>query len=275
MALLQRLRPILSLLSEIFAIFVLCNFATVIGTLLLTLLHGVLIGILVSAPMGPIGALCIQRTLNKGRWSGFYTGCGAALSDCIYCLLTALSLAFVNDYILRYQIWIEILGSVALFVFGLYIYRRNPAGALRRADDKPPGYARDFATGFLLTFSNPLIIFLILALFARFNIVQEHWAITAAGFLAIGAGALLWWLGITTAVSKMSSRFNVRSLWLVNRIIGSILIAFAAFGFCAGLYDLTHPDTPPLRHQVDIPLISPAPPAAAPDGTPVGAPTTR
>lgn len=251
----QSKRLAFCVLSDIFIIFVIYNLNAVIGTLLITLLHGLLIGILVSAPMGPIGALCIQRTLNKGRWSGFYTGVGAAISDCIYCLLTGLGLSFVTDYILEYQIWIEIFGSVALFLFGYYIFRRNPAGSLRTADDRPNAYTRDFATGFLLTFSNPLIIFLILGLFARFNIMQDSVLITIAGFLSIGAGALLWWLGITTAVSKMSSRFNVRSLWIVNRIIGTIIILFALFGFVAGIYDLLNPDTPPLRDQIDIPVM--------------------
>lgn len=84
-----------------------------------TITKGFLIGLLVSAPMGPINMLTIQRTLNRGRWHGFMTGLGATLSDLVYALITLVGLSFVADFFDEYEQIIQILGSVILFFFGL------------------------------------------------------------------------------------------------------------------------------------------------------------
>ncbi|MDD2962130.1 MAG: LysE family transporter [Muribaculaceae bacterium] len=205
--------------------------------LLITILRGLAIGVLISAPMGPIGVLCIQRSLNKGRWSGFFTGIGAALSDIIYCLLTGLGMSFIIDFIETNQDIIQILGSIVLFVFGIYLIKKNPTSSLKPASEKKNTYTQDFATGFLLTFSNPLILFLIIGLFARFNFLQQDMSIyiSMAGFLFIIIGAILWWLLITFFVSAVRSHFNVRSMWLVNRIIGIIIAIMSLFGLFWGI----------------------------------------
>ena len=91
------------------------------------IIAGLAIGILISAPMGPIGMLCIQRTLNKGRASGFFTGVGAAFSDLLYSLLTGFGLSFVINFIEKNQTVLQIFGSVVLLGFGVYIARKNPA----------------------------------------------------------------------------------------------------------------------------------------------------
>ena len=111
---------------------------------LYTIIRGLAIGILVSAPMGPIGILCIQRTLNKGRWSGFVTGLGAALSDLIYALLTGLGMSIVIDFIEANQNILQILGSLVLVGFGLYLYRQNPAKNIRKANSSINTFTQDF-----------------------------------------------------------------------------------------------------------------------------------
>lgn len=203
------------------------------------IISGLAIGILVSAPMGPIGVLCIQRTLNKGRWSGFFTGLGAALSDLIYCLLTGLGLSFVIDFIESNQNILQIVGSVCLLLYGFYLLRKNPAGNLKAPQQKKASYPQDFITGFLFTFSNPLILFLIISFFARFNFLSPdyHFYHYIIGFFFIFVGALLWWFIITYFVNKVRAHFNVRSMWLVNRIIGIIIVLMSAFGFIMGIKD--------------------------------------
>lgn len=203
------------------------------------MLRGLAIGILISAPMGPIGMLCIQRTLNKGRWPAFFTGLGAALSDLIYCLLTGLGLSFITDFIETNQLLLQIIGSVVLAVFAFYLFRKNPARSLATPSDHPNTYWMDFGSGFLLTFSNPLILFFIIGLFARFNFLLPEFKYYhyVSGFLSIFAGALLWWFTITYFVNKVRSHFNVRSLWLINRIIGGLLLAMAVVGFIMGIKD--------------------------------------
>lgn len=122
--------------------------------------RGLLIGILVSAPMGPIGMLVIQRTLNKGRWPAFFTGLGAALSDLFYSLLTGLSLSFVTDFITANHVLLQIIGSVVFIAYGIYLFNSNPTRTLKTQLISANSWWKDFATGFLLTVSNPLIVFL-------------------------------------------------------------------------------------------------------------------
>ena len=191
--------------------------------------------------MGPIGMLVIQRTLNKGRQSALFTGVGAALSDIIYCLLTGLGLSFVTDFITNNQSILQVLGSVLLIVYGIYLFKANPSKALKPTSDAPVNYWRDFATGFLFTFSNPLILFFIIGLFARFNFMDTEYMFYhyILGYLAIAAGALAWWFGITYFVDRVRRHFNVRSMWLINRIIASILLVMALVGLIHGILKLT------------------------------------
>lgn len=199
--------------------------------------HGLLIGILISAPMGPIGVLVIQRTLNKGRMPALYTGFGAALSDLIYCLLTGLGLSFVHDFVVRNQAILQIFGSLFIIAYALFLFRKNPSRQLKTPKIAPTSYWRDFVTGFLFTFSNPLILFFIIGLFARFQFLdsQYHALEYVVGYLSIAAGALGWWLLVTYFVNKVRAHFNLRSMWVINRVIGSIILIMAAVGLWFGI----------------------------------------
>ena len=201
--------------------------------------RGFLIGVLISAPMGPIGMLVIQRTLSKGRWPGMFTGVGASVSDLFYCLLTGFGISFITDFIDRHQLLLQFVGGIVLAAFGVYLFRKNPTRSLKTAPGaeaaiKAAGnsFWGDLVSGFLLTVSNPLILFFIIGLYARFNFILPefgvHHHITA--YLSILGGALAWWYGITWVVNKLRRRFNVRSMWLFNRIIGTILIGMALVG---------------------------------------------
>lgn len=210
-------------------------------SLIYVLMRGFAIGVLISAPMGPIGMLVIQRTLDKGRWPAFFTGIGASISDLFYCVLTGAGIAFITDFIAEQQLWLQLLGSIAIAVFGVYLFRKNPTRQLRRPDvPEANSYWKDTVTGFLLTVSNPLILFFIIGLFARFNFLLPEFRYYhyVSGYLSIAVGALAWWFLITLLVSKMRAHFNVRSLYLVNRIIGSLLIAFALLGTVTALIDI-------------------------------------
>lgn len=203
--------------------------------------RGLAIGALISAPMGPIGMLIIQRTLSKGRWPGLFTGVGAALSDLVYCLLTGFGLSFITDFINEQQQWLQLIGGVVLAIFAIYLFRKNPTRALKTAEQTPANsYWTDFVTGFLLTFSNPLILFFIVGLFARFSLVLPDYGLHhyIFAYVCLFGGALLWWYGVTWLVNRLRRRFNVRALWLVNRIIAIILMAMAAVGFTMAFKEL-------------------------------------
>lgn len=205
--------------------------------LLYILPRGFLIGVLISAPMGPIGMLVIQRTLSKGRWPGMFTGVGASVSDLLYCLLTGFGISFITDMIDRHQLILQIVGGIVLGAFGLYLFRKNPTRSLKAADGEAVRrsggtYWGDLVSGFLLTVSNPLILFFIIGLFARFNFILPEFGVHhyILAYLTILGGAMAWWYGVTYLVNKLRRRFNVRSLWLFNRIIAAILIGMAAVG---------------------------------------------
>lgn len=203
--------------------------------------RGLAIGALISAPMGPIGMLIIQRTLSKGRWPGLFTGVGAALSDLVYCLLTGFGLSFITDFINEQQQWLQLVGGVVLAIFAIYLFRKNPTRALKTAEQTPANsYWTDFVTGFLLTFSNPLILFFIVGLFARFSLVLPDYGLHhyIFAYVCLFGGALLWWYGVTWLVNRLRRRFNVRALWLVNRIIAIILMVMAAVGFTMAFKEL-------------------------------------
>ena len=204
------------------------------------MLRGLLIGALISAPMGPIGVLVIQRTLNKGRWPGFFTGTGAALSDMIYCLLTGLGLAFVTDFIEANQSLLQVIGSAMLMAYSLYLFLHNPSRQLKTPELRANTYWREFVTGFIFTFANPLILFFIIGLFARFSFLAPEFQAYhyVAGYVSIAAGALIWWSGITFFVDKVRGHFNVRSMWIVNRIIASLLMVMSLIGIVTGVIDI-------------------------------------
>ena len=117
---------------------------------------GLIIGIIVSAPMGPVGILCIQRTMHKGRTYGLVTGAGAALSDMIYALITGSGMALIMDFIERPEIifWLKVVGSLLLLIFGLHTLLSNPIKAMRKPSGQKGTLFNNFVTSFLVTLSN-------------------------------------------------------------------------------------------------------------------------
>ncbi len=196
------------------------------------IVKGTIIGIVASAPMGPVGVLCIQRTLNKGRWYGFATGCGAALSDIIYAVITGYGLSFVVDYIEDPHVlfWLQIIGSVLLFIFGVFTFRSNPVQSVRPVSHNKGNLIHNFITGLAVTISNPAIIFLFIAMFSQFTfIVPDNPIPQSAGYIFIIVGALLWWFCLTWIIDKVRNKFEERGLWIINRIIGVIVMVVSAF----------------------------------------------
>jgi threonine/homoserine/homoserine lactone efflux protein len=191
------------------------------------LIQGFLIGLFVSVPVGPIAVLCIQRTLTKSLWNGFLTGLGAACSDVIYALVAGLGMSFIVSFITTNQYIIQIIGSIVIFLFGIYLYRSNPMKGIGPAGGGQ-GYVQDFITSFFMTISNPMIVFLFIGLFARFNFINDiSFFQTLLGILSILLGATTWWLFLVSLVNLFRRKINVRNLWIVNRILGGFIIIFA------------------------------------------------
>lgn len=210
------------------------------GTFISLIIGCVSIGVILSAPMGPIGILTVQRTLNKGQKSGLFTGLGAAASDLFYCLLTGLGISFITDFIEGNITMLQILGSVILIVYASYMILHNPANDQVKDTNDKDDNTRDAITGFFFTLSNPLILFLVIPLFARFgfpNPEVHRWYHIILGYLFIAGGAMLWWAGITYIVHKVRSRFTKGSMWTINRIMGSLLLIVSLYGLGTGLIE--------------------------------------
>lgn len=206
------------------------------------IIKGFLIGVVASAPMGPVGVLCIQRTLNKGRWYGFVTGVGAAFSDIVYALLMGFGMSFIIDFIedKDNMFYLQLAGSVMLFIFGMYTYRSDPTRIIRPTSPKKGTLVHNMMTGFLITFSNPLIIFLFVALFARFTfVVPDHFIQQSLGYVSILIGALVWWFALTYAIDKVRTRFDVKRIRTVNKGIGIVVIIAAVAGVIITLAGLS------------------------------------
>lgn len=204
---------------------------------------GLLIGIIASAPMGPVGILCIQRTLNKGRWYGFITGIGAAVSDTIYALIVGLGMSFIMGPLQNptYKLILQISGSVLLLLFGLYCFKSNPMKKVHQSGKTKGSIFHNGLTAFLVTFSNPLIIFLFMACFAQFAFVQPGQTFEMiVGFACIPAGALLWWYGLTWLIDRIRGKFYVNGILIINKVIGSIVILFSIIMLLGTVFNLYH-----------------------------------
>ena len=208
---------------------------------------GILIGIMASAPMGHVGVLCIQRTLNKGRWYGFITGIAASVSDIIYALFTGFGMSFVMNFINneRNRFLLQISGSILLLIFGIYCYRSNPTKKLHKSVKKSKGtLLHNGFTAFLVTLSNPLIIFLFIFLFAQFAFVVPNRPIEmSVGYVSILLGAILWWFGLTWLIDTVRGKFDDNGILIINKIVGCIVIIFSVimlFGTIFNLYKLPY-----------------------------------
>ena len=203
---------------------------------------GMLIGIIASAPMGPVGVLCVQRTMNKGRWYGFVTGVGAALSDIVYAGIAGYGMSYVMDFVnnQQYRWWLQLAGSLMLLGFGVYTYRSDPTKNMHQSGNAKGTMTHNAVTAFLVTFSNPLIIFLFLATYAQFAFVlPDHPFEMFVGFLSIVAGALLWWFGLTWLVDKIRGKFDANGIRLINQVIGAVVIITSViifFGMMTNLF---------------------------------------
>lgn len=191
---------------------------------------GMIIGVVASAPMGPVGVLCVQRTLNKGRAYGLVTGTGAALSDILYALLTGYGLSFIYDIINNQTalFWLQLIGASIMFFFGVHTFRTNPMKNTRKVSHNKSSLLQNGVTGFFITLSNPTIILLFLGLFTPLNFMLPDQPIFMQfiGYLSIFGGALLWWFFITFVVSKLRARFDVKGIRVINRVIGvAVMIA--------------------------------------------------
>jgi threonine/homoserine/homoserine lactone efflux protein len=193
--------------------------------------RGAVLGFAIAAPVGPIGLLCIRRTLSFGRAVGLVSGLGAATADMCYGAVAAFGLTAVAALLVEQRLWLHVLGSAALAYLGVRTLLARPAESA--AVVGASGGAGAYASTLALTLTNPATIFSFAAVFAGAGALGPGGSPLAAALVTAGVfcGSALWWVVLSTAVGALRARLTVRALRAVNVASGCLLLGFAAFSW--------------------------------------------
>lgn len=191
-------------------------------------LKGLLIGLFVSLPLGPMAILVIQRTANKDFKSGFYSGLGIAITDSIWALIAGFSVSYIITFLRAHQSTIQIIGGIALLFLSIHIFRSHPIESIRKNRRKGTNPFQCFITAILFALSNPAVVLAYIAVFASTNIMFDVHHLSSplvftSGFLT---GALSWWFITTYTINRFRHHFNLRILWWFNKISGALIMLF-------------------------------------------------
>lgn len=187
------------------------------------------IGLSIAAPVGPIGLLCIQRTLAHGRAIGFMSGLGAALADAFYGAIGALGVSAVIASMVAARVPLALGGAAFLAWMGVQLLRAPAATTARSAQDATTPL-KAMLSVFVLTLANPMTVLSFVAVFASIATGHVSGAPAAATMvLGVFLGSALWWLGLSTMVSSVRHKLGARSMQFINRLSGTVLLGFAAY----------------------------------------------
>lgn len=189
------------------------------------LLKGVLVGLIIAVPTGPVGVLCIRRTIFHGRRAGFVSGLGAASADAIFGIIAAFGLSVISELLLDYQQWLRIGGAGFLLFLGIAAFASDPLAGTQEQRD-PEDLIADFASTFVLTITNPITILAFLAIFAGIGFSGAQATLGRAAILVLGVwiGSLLWWAALAFGAGAMRLSFDRHHLVWIHRGSGGILV---------------------------------------------------
>ncbi len=193
---------------------------------ILFFLKGIAIGFSIAAPVGPIGILCIRRTLSNGRASGLFSGLGAATADAIYGSIAGFGLTFISNFLVSQATWLRFAGGVFLIYLGARTFLSKTSE--QQVTAKKMGLLGDYLSTFVLTLTNPLTIISFAAVFAGLGLGSAAADYGSAAFLVLGVflGSAFWWFLLSGGVALFRARFSLGGLRWVNRFSGLIIAAF-------------------------------------------------
>lgn len=194
-------------------------------------IHGIIIGLLASIPLGPIGILCIQRTINKKLLSGFFSGLGAASADTIFAMISLFFYTYVIGYIERHMQLIKIIGGVLIIAIGIKLFLTKTNSSIKRNRQSNSALVKDFFSIFALTISNPAYILVFFGWFAAFKIGDYDFTIFTHTLMIIGVfiGAAIWWGILTFSVNILRKKFTIRHIYYINKVAGIIISILGFF----------------------------------------------
>jgi len=194
---------------------------------------GLVVGISIAAPVGPIGLLCIRRTLADGRATGLATGLGAATADAVYGCVAGLGLTAISGVLVGQRFWLGLGGGVFLCYLGLRTFLIRPGE--RAAPVPKSGLLAAFLSTFALTLTNPLTILSFVAVFAGLGLGESAGSGGAIALVAgVFAGSGGWWLLLSGGVGALRTRVGPGWTTAINRVSGLLLFAFGAYALAAG-----------------------------------------
>jgi threonine/homoserine/homoserine lactone efflux protein len=191
-------------------------------------LKGMIVGFSVAAPVGPIGVLCIRRSLVDGRLVGFITGLGAATADAAYASIAAFGLTAISGFLVGQRFWLGLIGGLFLCYIGVRTFVSKPARQASQAETA--GFCSAYFSTLLLTFGNPTTILSFVAIFAGFTIgISSDYFQAGALVLGVFAGSALWWLILSGSIGLLRSRMDSGWMRAVDRLSGTILFVFGLY----------------------------------------------
>lgn len=198
-------------------------------------LRGLGLGFAIAAPVGPIGVLCIRRTLADGRLMGFVTGLGAATADATYGAVAAFGVSAVTSALVGLRLWIHLLGALFLAWLGVRTLLTRPAvkAATPAAGPARSGLLAAWASTVALTLTNPATIISFAAVFAGLGLVGVGYTVAGLTVAGVFCGSALWWLLLSGGVSLLRARFDARAMRIVNLVSGLLLLGFAALSLAS------------------------------------------
>lgn len=198
-------------------------------------LKGLVIGFSIAAPVGPIGVLCIRRSLADGRLIGFATGLGAATADAAYGCIAAFGLTAISGFLVSQKFWLGLIGGVFLCYLGLRTFLSRPAA--EAASVARAGLFSAYASTLFLTLTNPMTILSFVAVFAGFGLGASP-DYVAAGVLVLGVfiGSALWWLILSGGIGSLRSRLSANWMQAVNRFSGALILCFGLYALVRAIW---------------------------------------
>ncbi len=186
-------------------------------------LKGICIGFVLAVPIGPIGIMCIRKTLTEGRLRGLIIGLGAATADLIYGTVAAFGLTFISNTLYNQRIWIRLVGGMLFFLLGAKIFRTHPANTNIRINSR--SVFGSYLSTVFLTLTNPLTIFAFITVFAALGLGKGlGYFSTSALVIGVFIGSSLWFLSLNSGVTLFRKKLNLAGLRWVNRIAGILII---------------------------------------------------
>lgn len=187
---------------------------------------GLMLGFSIAAPVGPIGILCIRRTLTEGRVSGMVSGLGAASADAFYGFIAGFGLTAISDLLVEQQRWLALIGGLYLCYLGFKTFRTKPAAL--NIDVEVQGLWASYLSTLGLTLTNPVTILSFVAIFSGLGLVSNDGSYTSAILLVCGVfvGSAIWWLSLSGLISLFQEKFNSQAMLWINRVAGVILLGY-------------------------------------------------